>query len=60
MATAPFPVITTADPERSLGSYREILGGIVTCEFPGARDDDDDEARSGWKLVEMRVYGFRT
>jgi lactoylglutathione lyase len=35
MATQLFPIITTPDLERSLGFYRDLLGGTVSYEFPG-------------------------
>ncbi len=35
MITELFPILTTADLERSLGFYRDLLGGVVTYEFPG-------------------------
>jgi lactoylglutathione lyase len=30
-----FPIISTPDIERSLGFYRDLLGGTVTFSFPG-------------------------
>ena len=30
-----FPILATADLERSLGFYRDLLGGSVTYSFPG-------------------------
>jgi uncharacterized glyoxalase superfamily protein PhnB len=30
-----FPIISTPDLERSLGFYRDLLGGTVTFSFPG-------------------------
>ena len=30
-----FPIISTPDLERSLGFYRDLLGGTVTYSFPG-------------------------
>ena len=33
MATQLFPIISTPDLERSLGFYRDLLGGTVTYEF---------------------------
>ena len=30
-----FPIISTPDLERSLGFYRDLLGGKVTFSFPG-------------------------
>jgi lactoylglutathione lyase len=35
MATQLFPIIKTADLERALGFYRDLLGGTVVYEFPG-------------------------
>ena len=35
MATELFPIISTTDVERSLGFYRDLLGGSVTYQFPG-------------------------
>ena len=35
MALELFPIISTADLERALGFYRDLLGGTVTYEFPG-------------------------
>ena len=35
MATELFPVISSADIERSLGFYRDLLGGSVEFTFPG-------------------------
>jgi lactoylglutathione lyase len=29
-----FPIITTPDLERSLGFYRDVLGGVVSFAFP--------------------------
>lgn len=36
MATELFPIISTTDLPRSLGFYRDLLGGAVTFEFPGS------------------------
>src|SRR5688572_6070786 len=30
-----FPILLTADLERALGFYRDLLGGTVTYSFPG-------------------------
>jgi lactoylglutathione lyase len=30
-----FPIVATTDLERSLGFYRDLLGGTVSYEFPG-------------------------
>ena len=35
MATELFPIITTANLERALGFYRDLLGGTVSYDFPG-------------------------
>jgi lactoylglutathione lyase len=35
MATSLFPIISTTDLERSLGFYRDLLGGTVAYAFPG-------------------------
>jgi lactoylglutathione lyase len=35
MATSLFPIISTTSLERSLGFYRDLLGGTVAYEFPG-------------------------
>ncbi len=35
MATELFPIIVTADLQRSLRFYRDLLGGRVTYEFAG-------------------------
>ena len=35
MATQLFPILTTTNLERSLGFYRDLLGGTVAYEFPG-------------------------
>jgi lactoylglutathione lyase len=35
MATELFPIISTPDLTRSLGFYRDLLGGTVTYEFAG-------------------------
>lgn len=35
MVTQLFPIISTADLQRSLGFYRDLLGGAVAYEFPG-------------------------
>ena len=35
MATELFPIIATADLDRSLRFYRDVLGGTVAYEFPG-------------------------
>ena len=35
MATELFPIIATADMGRSLGFYRDLLGGTVSYEFAG-------------------------
>lgn len=35
MAAELFPIIATSDLKRSLGFYRDLLGGTVAYEFPG-------------------------
>ena len=35
MATELFPIVVTSDLQRSLSFYRDLLGGVVTFEFPG-------------------------
>ena len=35
MATDLFPIISTADVERSLRFYRDLLGGTVSFQYPG-------------------------
>jgi lactoylglutathione lyase len=35
MITSLFPILATRDMERTLGFYRDLLGGTVTYEFPG-------------------------
>jgi lactoylglutathione lyase len=35
MVTQLFPIIGTTDLRRSLGFYRDLLGGTVAYEFPG-------------------------
>ena len=35
MATELFPIIETANLDRSLGFYRDLLGGTVSYAFPG-------------------------
>jgi lactoylglutathione lyase len=35
MVTEVFPILATRDLERSLGFYRDLLGGTVTFSFPG-------------------------
>jgi lactoylglutathione lyase len=35
MADDLFPILGTADLDRSLRFYRDLLGGIVSYEFPG-------------------------
>jgi uncharacterized glyoxalase superfamily protein PhnB len=42
-----FPIISTPDIERSLGFYRDLLGGTVTFSFPG---DDGKPAYVGVDL----------
>jgi lactoylglutathione lyase len=42
-----FPIISTPDLERSLGFYRDLLGGKVTFSFPG---DDGDPVYVGVDL----------
>jgi lactoylglutathione lyase len=34
MIQSAFPIITTPDLERSLGFYRDLLGGVVSFAFP--------------------------
>jgi lactoylglutathione lyase len=33
-STSAFPIISTPDLKRSLGFYRDLLGGVVTYQFP--------------------------
>jgi uncharacterized glyoxalase superfamily protein PhnB len=35
MFTSLFPILSTSDLERSLGFYRDLLGGVVSYQFPG-------------------------
>ena len=35
MFTTLFPIIVTADMDAALGFYRDLLGAVVTYEFPG-------------------------
>jgi lactoylglutathione lyase len=35
MFTSLFPILSTADLSRALGFYRDLLGGVVSYEFPG-------------------------
>ena len=35
MFTELFPILTTTDMSRALGFYRDLLGGVISYEFPG-------------------------
>lgn len=34
MTESAFPIVTTPDLERALGFYRDVLGGVVSFQFP--------------------------
>jgi lactoylglutathione lyase len=48
MITELFPILSTPDMERSLAFYRDLLGGVVTYEFPAP---DGNEVIVGQKLA---------
>ncbi len=53
-----FPIISTPDIERSLGFYRDLLGGTVTFSFPG---DDGAPVYVGLDLGASHLgIGLRT
>jgi lactoylglutathione lyase len=53
-----FPIISTPDIERSLGFYRDLLGGRVTFSFPG---EDGAPAYVGLDLGASHIgIGLRT
>jgi lactoylglutathione lyase len=47
MITELFPILSTPDMERSLAFYRDLLGGMITYEFPAP---DGTRAYVGMRL----------